>query len=118
MKNDGKDVTEFDDIILYLQNAIACENHCYESYVSTKDKKYLDIAKRIRVKRSELMYKIIPKSKAEIYCICKHLLAMAIALKEISSRYVEDNEQDLAKEFLEEASTYEQLFKLLAGGKK
>lgn len=117
MKNDGKDVKILDDAILYLQNCIACENHAYESYTSTKDEKFLDIAKRIRRNRSKLMYKIIPQSKAEIYCICKHLLAMAMALKEISSRYSEGDEKELAKECLEEASTYEQLFKLLAGGK-
>ena len=67
MKDDKKDVGFIDDAILYIQNAIACENHAIESYVTTKDERFLDITKRIRRKRSELMYKIIPKTKAEIY---------------------------------------------------
>lgn len=116
MKDDGKDVRFLDDAILYLQNAIASENHAIESYSTTKDKKWMDIAKEIRRNRSKRMYEIIPKNKDERYCLIKHILACAMALKEMGTRYQEEKNDNLAKECFEEARLYEQLTKLLFKG--
>ena len=118
MKGDKKDVSFLDDAILYLQNAIAGENHAIESYITTKDENWLDIAKKIRRNRSKRMYELIPEGKGELYCFCKHILACAMALKELGNRYIESNEEDLAKECFEESSLYESLFKFLIGGNK
>lgn len=118
MKDDKKDVSMNDDIILYLQNAIACENHCIMSYASSDDKKYLDMAQEIRKNRSKWLYKFV-LGENENYCISKHLLVCATALKEMSNRFMEENEKELADECIKEAELYENLFVELnkSGGK-
>lgn len=116
MKNDKKDVGYLDDAILYLQNMIAAENHAIESYVMSKDKMWLDIVTKLRRNRSKRMYELLPESKDERYCLAKHLLACATALKELGNRHLEENEEKLAKECFEEANLYESLFKLLVKG--
>lgn len=118
MKGDKKDVGFIDDAIFYLQNMIAAETHALESYVSTKDEKWIDIAKKLRRNRSKRMYRLIPENQGELYCLSKHLLACSMALKELGNRYTEDDEEELAKECFKESTLYESLFKLLIGGKK
>jgi len=119
VSGDGKDVGFLDDLIFGLEHAIGAEEHAKQSYVMTKDDKWLDIAKKVRRERSKLMYGLIPKTKDETYCFVKHLLGWAMSLKEIGDRYIEDNNLDLAKECFELATLLESLVKLFVkGGKK
>ena len=113
-----KDVGFLQDAILYLANAIALEWHCLESYSLTKDKIQLQIAERVRRQRSKFMYQLVPESKNQIYCESKHLLACAVSLKELSNRYVEKGEKELAEECLKDSMDMESIFILLNDGGK
>lgn len=113
MENDGKDVGMIHDVIFFLQNAIALEHHCIESYSLSKDKIQLEIANKIRRIRSKKMYQIVKKSKNQIYCESKHLLACAMALKEVGNRHIESGEEELARECFEESADCEAIFILL-----
>jgi len=122
MLDDGKDVDMAEDASFFLQHALAAENHCQMSYMSTKDDVWIEIADMIRGDRSKLMYKLIKESKAQTYCISKHLLAMSQAMKELANRYTELKDTQSVKECLEASKNYEALFRLILadmkGGKK
>jgi hypothetical protein len=113
MKGDKKDVGFFEDAILYLQNAIALENHAIESYSSTKDKQFLDIAFFVRRKRSVILNMITKESKGQIYCINKHALACAMALKELASRFSEEGDNKMAEECINDATSFEAIVLML-----
>jgi len=113
MKEDKKDVGFQDDAILYLEHGICAEEHAIQSYVSTKDKEWLELAITIRRNRSKKMYEMLPETVDERYCFSKHILGMAMTLKEMGNRYLESEEPELAKECFDEARTYESIFKIL-----
>ena len=112
MGND-KDVGFMQDFMFFLQNAIACEHHCQESYALNKDPYQLELAIMIRRIRSKWMYRFIKESKNQIYCENKHLMGMAAASKEMGNRFIESNEKKLAEECFEESQLYESVFILL-----
>jgi len=113
MKKDGKDVGFIEDAILYLQNAIAGENHAIMSYLATKSLKWLQISSLLRRNRSKILYKLTNEEKGEGYCFGKHILACSCALKELGNRCLEDGNQKEADEYFSEAGDYEALFKLV-----
>lgn len=119
-KLNEKDVGFMDDAIYYLENCIHACNHAIESYVMTKKDFWIDIAMKLRRNRSKWMYKFLEGQKVEDerYCLNKHLLACAEALKEMGNRFFEEKQINLAKECFEEAVSYENIVKLLIGGKK
>lgn len=120
MKDDKKDVGFQDDCILFLEHGICAEEHAIQSYISTKDKEWLEIATLVRRNRSKKMYELLPETNDERYCFSKHILGMAMTLKEMGNRYLEDEEKELAKGCFEEARAYESIFKILCekNGKK
>lgn len=113
MQNDKKDVGFLQDFIFYLQNAIACEHHCIESYAISGDKLYLEIAYKIRKERSKWMYRYIKESKNQKYCISKHLMACAQAMKELGNRYIETKEKNLSEECFKDSVDCESIFILI-----
>ena len=113
VENDKKDVGFIHDLIFGLQNLISIEHHCIESYSTTGRKIYLEIATKIRRNRSKWMYKFIKESDGQNYCISKHLLASAQAMKEIGNRFIEQNDEKSAKECFDESTDYEGIFILL-----
>ena len=116
MEKDKKDVGFMDDALLYIENMVCAEHHAMESWVSSKDEKWMDILIQIRRNRSKMLYKLVPKENSEIYCFSKHILCCAEALKELANRYTERKDFKSAKECLDESSLYEKLFKFLTGG--
>lgn len=113
VENDTKDVGFIHDFIFYIQNAIALEHHCIESFSITKDNLQLEIAEKVRKQRSKKMYQFVKESKNQIYCESKHLMACAQALKELGNRYIEKKEQKLAEECFNESAEMEAIFILL-----
>jgi len=97
VKDDGKDVGLALDFITGIQHAIHSEHHLLRTFVNTKDKVFLELAKYIREIRSEIMYKVIPEKKGENYCSTKHLSAFAQSLEELGNRFLEEGDIETSK---------------------
>lgn len=110
-QNTEKDIGKAEDIMFLLKNMIAAENHCYASFIITKDEKYLETLELIRKKRKRILNNAVKKEKSQIYCLSKHLLAMSIGALEVGNR-LKGKE---AKEFYEMAGDFEALYLLLNG---
>ena len=113
MLEDGKDVGMFEDFLFMLQHLVAAENHAIGSYQSTGDKTFLEINTKICRIRSKWMYKFIPENKSQIYCLTKHLAGASQGIKEVSNRFVEANENQLAEECFKDAQDIEAIIILL-----
>jgi hypothetical protein len=118
MINDGKDVGFWHDFISYLQHIGAAEHHALESFCETGDKTYFELNKKLRTMRSHWMYKHIPTGKGQLYCETKHLAIVAQNLKEMSNRYVEENDIVSAEKCLKESQEIEAIIILLNTEKK
>jgi hypothetical protein len=108
-----KDVGEIHDAIFYLQNLIALEHHALESFASTKNETFIQIAEECRKKRSKIMYSMIKESKDQRYCMSKHALACAMACKELGNRKQTDKKYIESKEYFDDSAFFEALFILI-----
>ena len=113
MKGDKKDVGFFQDAIFGIQHAISAEHHAMESYSTSKRKIWLDVAKIVRPVRSKYLDIITKKENEQGYCISKHLLAFSQALKELGSRYQEENEDKLAEDCFKESLEMEKIILII-----
>lgn len=113
MKNDSKDVGWMEDFCFTIQNLVSAEHHSIESWCQTKDQTFLDLNKKLRRYRSDLLYKITPPNKAQTYCINKHLLASAQGLKELGNRATEDGDDLSAQELFNMSQDIEAVVILL-----
>ena len=121
MENDGKDVGMIQDFLFFLQNAVAMEHHCLESFGTTKNEQQYQVAEKVREIRSKWMYRIIKDSQDQIYCETKHGSGCAQGLKEMGNRYASIGNEDLAKECFNDSQIFEAIIVLineLTGGKK
>ena len=107
-----KDIGFIDDAIFYIQNAVASQHHAVNTYNQTKKKEYLDVAKYARRRRSKIMERIT-KAEGEVYCLTKHLLAMAQAARELGDRMNEEGDDTFSKELYEDAGILESVVKLI-----
>lgn len=106
-----KDIGKAEDTIFLLKNMIAAENHSYACFINTKNEKYLEVLEFIREKRKQILNDATKKEKSQIYCLSKHLLAMAVGALEVGNRL----KGEKAKEFYEMAGDFEALYLLLNG---
>lgn len=115
MLKDGKDVSLLSDALFYLENATAFETHALQSYAITKNSKWIDIAKKAREMRSKFLYILVPESDdgAERYCMGKHSVGCAMAMKELGNRFLEDGNKKMAEECFYESAVWEALFKIV-----
>lgn len=107
MQEDGKDVGLSKDFLFFLKNIVAVEDHALSSYSQTKDKEQLELAMMSRRLRSKWEYRLIKKSKNQIYCETKHLSGVAMALVEVGNRFIETGEIKLAEECFEDSANME-----------
>lgn len=110
MEGDKKDVGFIQDWIFGMQNLIAAEHHALESFATSKENYWIEIAEMIRKNRSKWMYKIIKESNDQRYCFAKHILASAMAMKELGNRFQSSGDKESAKECFDESATYESMF--------
>ncbi len=120
MEEDGKDVAFLSDAMFYLQNAISAEHHCLMSFSTTKNEKWLELAKMIRENRSNYLYIFAPEGQGQSYCFMKHIMACAMATKELGNRFLERGDKKKAEDCFNESADYESMFVLIhqQGGKK
>ena len=119
MKNDKKDLGFIDDSLDLICDLACAETHCARTFIQTKDKDFLELLSMFRRDRSELLYSIIPENYGESYCLVKHILKVSRNWEELANRLIEENNLELAKEYLEKSLMYRNVAKLISekGGK-
>lgn len=107
------DVGMAEDLVFALSNLIAIENHAYQSYNITKDKKWLetiDIARKMRTKWLETLVK---KENSQLWCVSKHLLASACGFMEVGNRFNSTKQSRECEEAYEDSCNLVSLFLIL-----
>lgn len=110
MEKDTKDVGFQSDAMFYLQNAIASEHHALMSYATSKNERWIQLSKMIRENRSKYLYMLVKEGNGQAYCFSKHIMACAMATKELGNRFLEMGKKELAEECFKESSDYEAMF--------
>jgi len=93
-KINEKDVGLSKDYFELLKQICGYEAHCWDDYVNTLDRKYLDSYKEARIVRSDLMdvcfklFHVIPKD--ESWCKLKHCCTSAMHCQEDAVRLIEN----------------------------
>lgn len=92
MDNEKKfDLTCKEDLSIAVMNLISIEEHLAFTAMKTKEEMYLEVLKPIRKIRIELLKMLVTNTKGELWCISKHLLATAIRLMEVSTKYLDND---------------------------
>jgi len=97
-KSIEKDVGFVEDCFESCKNMVAFEAHCIGSFGSTNEEKYLENLKWMRSLRTKYLNMITPNSKAQEWCMAKHLCLTAMTLQELSTRFLSINDTEKAKQ--------------------
>ena len=110
MKIIDKDIGFAQDCFNLIKNLIAMETHCLNSYLSSKDEKWLKLMKEFREKRTFYLDKITSKNNGNGWCISKHLAESSMLLQELSTRYMTIDDLENAKRCAEDSGFYYEKF--------
>jgi hypothetical protein len=111
MKKANKlDLSVGEDLSIAIMNVISLEEHFLFSYMKTENDKFLEFLEEVREIRKKLLAKIVKRGEgdySEKWCISKHLLATAMRLNEIGTKYLHDGNKKEAEEiFTNSFNTY------------
>lgn len=100
------DLSIGEDLSIALMNLVSLEEHFLFSYMKTNDKRYLEFLEETREIRKKYLGRIVKKDKddySEKWCISKHLLATAMRLTEVGTKYLHEKKNKEAEELFNEA---------------
>ena len=98
------DVSIQDDLISGIQELIQAEQHCYKSWIGSKNEKWLKLFNRIREIRSKwLEVTFTDEENTQKWCIVKHLLSASTRFSEVGSKFLSDNNLEKSKESFEDS---------------
>lgn len=104
------DLSVEEDLSIAVMNLISLEEHFYFTAQKTKKDKYFKYVEQIREIRKRMLAKMIPQNEGETWCISKHLLAAAMRLMEVGTKYQTMKREDKAKEVFDDAYKLYNLF--------
>ena len=113
------DLSAWEDLSIALMNLVSLEEHCFFSYVKTKDDKFLKMLEKVRESRKKLL-KLIVKGDdgSEKWCMSKHFLASSMRLYEVANRLLHEKKDKEAKEMYKESAELYGMFWLLNSSDK
>lgn len=85
-KESKVDLSSGEDLSIAVMNLVSLEEHFFFTGEKTGKGKYLDLLKKVRDMRKELLAKIVKNPEGEAWCISKHLLAAAMRLFEVGTK--------------------------------
>ncbi len=97
-KSGSADLSQDEDLSIAIMNLISLEEHFYFTAMKTRDAKYLDMLRDVRLMRQNFMKKIVKDPKGEEWCISKHLLAASMRLMEVGTKELGKKNQKEADE--------------------
>jgi hypothetical protein len=108
---DSLDISAWEDLSIGLMNLVSLEEHCFFSYVKTKDDKFLEMLNIVRELRKKLLALIVKKdNESEKWCMSKHFLASSMRLYEVGNRLLGEGKEKEAKELYNDAAELYGLF--------
>lgn len=85
-KQDNLDLSADEDLTIAIMNLVSIEEHFFFTAAKTGKDEYLDLLKKVRETRKELLKKIITDYEGEMWCISKHLLAASMRIMEVGTK--------------------------------
>ncbi len=98
-KEEGWDLSLEEDLSLAVMNLISLEEHFFFSGAKTGKKSYWRLLQQVRGLRKEFLAQLLKKTEGEVWCISKHLLAAAMRLLEVGTKYQSREEEEKAARF-------------------
>jgi hypothetical protein len=95
------DLSVGEDLSIGLMNLVSLEEHFLFSYMKTEEARYLEFLEDVREVRKRLLERIVKREDGdygEVWCISKHLLATAMRLSEVGTKYLHDGKKKDAEE--------------------
>jgi len=106
------DLSSGEDMSIAIMNLVSLEEHFFFTAEKTGKGKYLDLLKKVREMRKDLLAKIVKEPEGEVWCISKHLLAAAMRLFEVGTKTLSEGKTKEADDLF--AKSYE-LYNLFWG---
>jgi len=113
-KSTERDIGFLEDSYELCKNLTSIEAHSFGSFTSSKDKKYLELAKQARKIRTEILLKIT-NSGEQSWCINKHMAESSMRLQELFTRYLSIDDEKNAERMSELAGQIYFMFLKLNG---
>ncbi|MEK7673824.1 MAG: hypothetical protein AAB371_01335 [Patescibacteria group bacterium] len=110
VKNSGVDLSSGEDLSIGIMNLISLEEHLFFTFQKTQKKEYLKFLNDVREMRKELLKKIVKDPEGEVWCISKHLLAGAMRLMEVGTKYLNDGKDEEANSMFEKSYALYSMF--------
>ena len=106
------DLSSDEDLSVAIMNLISIEEHFFFSGAKTGNKKYFDLLNQTRQIRKELLKKLVKDIEpgSEKWCLSKHLLAAAMRLIEVGTKYYQDGKKEEAEDLFSKAYDLWSLF--------
>ena len=110
IKKGKVDLSADEDLSIAIMNLISIEEHFFFTGAKTGKQEYYDLLNKAREIRKELLKKIVKEPEGEIWCISKHLLAAAMRLIEVGTKYFNKNQKKEAEDLFSKAYNLYSLF--------
>lgn len=104
------DLSSNEDLSIAIMNLISIEEHFFFTGAKTGKTEYFDLLQKVREMRKDLLRKIIKEYEGEIWCTSKHLLAAAMRLIEVGTKYQAESRKQEAEELFSKAYDLYSLF--------
>ena len=104
------DLSSEEDLSIAIMNLVSLEEHFFFTGAKTGKDKYYDLLLRVREIRKDLLKKIVKDTEGEEWCISKHLLATAMRLIEVGTKYLSQGKKTEAKDLFSKAHGLYSLF--------
>jgi hypothetical protein len=106
----GVDLSTEEDLTLAIMNLISLEEHFFFTAEKTGKSEYFDLLAEVREMRKVLLGKILDKTEGEVWCVSKHLLAAAMRLMEVGTKFQGEGKKEEAAEYFHRAYKIYSLF--------
>lgn len=97
------DLSLEEDLSIGIMNLVSLEEHFYFTAEKTGKTEYFDLMSEVREVRKSLLARMIDKKEGETWCVAKHLLAAAMRLIEVGTKYKSEGKTGEAKTLFDQA---------------
>ncbi|MDD3774116.1 MAG: hypothetical protein PHW50_02455 [Patescibacteria group bacterium] len=104
VKKDNKlDLSSDEDLSIAIMNLVSIEEHFFFTSQKNSDNKHLELLKKVREMRKNLLARIVKNPEGEEWCISKHLLAASMRLMEVGTKKLNNGEKKEAQDLFTKA---------------
>ena len=116
---DGKlvenDIGFVQEVLELCKNLISAESHAFASYCSTGDEMFLKMGKIAREKRTKYLKMIAKGQSGQSWCFSKHICEILMRVQEITTRCMNVNDIESAKNIAQDERIFFEMFLELNG---